>query len=271
MRWDPTTRSLTFSLPSWTDMVAGRYRRHALVLGVILLADILVSYVDRPLADTMRQMDPDLRRFFFAITDVGDSKYTLVPIALILPFLFAVRQAIALSSLRRMIGWISGALTFIFVAVAGSGILVNIIKMIVGRTRPIQDEQFGEYGFAPFTLDSHYHSFPSGHANTVFALAIALAFFVPRLRKILLALAALVAFSRVAITRHYLSDILAGGAFGIWTTYWLRGWFASRGWVFVKRQDSYQLAAPGQLLTTKVQEWWAALKTRRRSAKMPSE
>lgn len=261
IKWDPTTRSLTFSLPRWTELVAGRYRRQSMVVAFILLADILVSYVDRPLAETMRQMDPGLRSFFAAITDIGDSKYTLIPIALVLPFLFATLRAIEASSLHRIVGWLAGALTFIFVAVAGSGLLVNVIKMIVGRTRPVLDERYGEYGFAPFTLsDSAYHSFPSGHSNTVFALAIAVSFFLPRLRTPLLICAALVAFSRVATTRHYLSDIIAGGGLGIWTTYWLRGWFARRGWVFVQRQDGFRVAAPGQLLSTKMREWlWRKL------------
>lgn len=249
IKWDPTTRSLTFSLPHWTELLTGRYRRHTLVVAFILIVDILVSYVDRPLAEYMRQMDPHFLSFFSFITKFGDSKFTLIPIALILPFLLAIRQAIEATSLRRIIGWLTGALVFVFVAVAGSGILVNILKVIVGRTRPVLDEQYGAYGFSPFTYDSsYYHSFPSGHAATAFAIAIALSFFLPRLRIPLLIGAGLVAFSRVAITRHYLTDILCGGMLGIWTTYWLRAWFAEQGWVFIKRQGEYRVAAPGQIL-----------------------
>ncbi len=249
IKWDPTTRSLTFSLPHWTELLAGRYRRHTLIVAFILVADILVSYVDRPLADYMRQIDPRYFDFFYSITKFGDSRYTLIPIALILPFLLAIRQGIEATSLRRIIGWLTGALVFMFIAVASSGILVNIIKVVVGRTRPILDEQYGEYGFSPFTYDlSSYQSFPAAHSTTAFVLAIGLSFFLPRLRVLLLLGAGLVAFSLLATNRHYLTDVLCGGLLGLWIPYRLRAWFAEQGWVFIKRQGEYRVAAPGQIL-----------------------
>jgi hypothetical protein len=64
-----------------------------------------------------------------------------------------------------------------------------------------------------------YNSFPSGHATSVAAFVGTLCIFFrrPWVRAALIALAVLVAFSRVAMGVHWLSDILAGLTGG-WTT-----------------------------------------------------
>jgi undecaprenyl-diphosphatase len=58
------------------------------------------------------------------------------------------------------------------------------------------------------------NSFPSGHATTAFAAGVALAILAPRLRWPALALAAVVAYSRVYLGVHFWADILAGAALG---------------------------------------------------------
>ena len=57
-------------------------------------------------------------------------------------------------------------------------------------------------------------SFPSGHASTAFAAAVALSVLVPRWRVPALALAAVVAFSRVYLGVHFWLDVIAGALLG---------------------------------------------------------
>jgi undecaprenyl-diphosphatase len=57
-------------------------------------------------------------------------------------------------------------------------------------------------------------SFPSGHATTAFAAAVATAMLIPSLRWPALILAALVSFSRVYLGVHYPIDIIAGAVLG---------------------------------------------------------
>jgi YegS/Rv2252/BmrU family lipid kinase len=83
---------------------------------------------------------------------------------------------------------------------------VNGLKLVIGRRRP-----------APRRVLRHRprtSSFPSGHAASAFAFAVAVSREVPEAAPVLLPLAASVAYSRVYLGVHYPSDVLVGGALG---------------------------------------------------------
>jgi undecaprenyl-diphosphatase len=58
------------------------------------------------------------------------------------------------------------------------------------------------------------YSFPSGHSITAFAIAITIGMFYPELQPSLVAAALLIAFSRIVLGMHFLSDVLAGIVLG---------------------------------------------------------
>ena len=248
IRFDKPSRTLTIQLPSWRD------RRWWWAVVLFVIFDLTFTYVDRPVVLFMvGEVSQGVYDFFHTVSKFGDSKYYLVPLGLILPFILAARQALDDGSLRRVLSWLAQAVGFVFVAIAGSGILVNILKGIIGRMRPRLLIHEDMYGFAPFTFaNSAYNSMPSGHSDTAFVLATALGFFFPRLRLPLWGGAALVACSRVVITAHYPTDVIVGSIFGIFTTYWLRRWYSNKGWVFIRRHGQYSLSAPGILLGSKI-------------------
>ena len=96
-----------------------------------------------------------------------------------------------------------------FGAVAATGALVTVFKELFDRARP-PVSGVEAVGIIPASA-----SFPSGHAATAFAAAVAVGAFYPRLRRPLLGLAAVVALSRVYLGVHYASDVLAGTALGV--------------------------------------------------------
>lgn len=98
-------------------------------------------------------------------------------------------------------------------AVIGSGIMVQILKHLVGRARPRMTLPPWEH-IGP-SFDSDLHSFPSGHTATSFALAAVLASRFPRQAWIFYLIAGLVGVGRVVGGSHYPSDVLAGAILGL--------------------------------------------------------
>jgi membrane-associated phospholipid phosphatase len=174
---------------------------------LILFGHAFLNHLDRVVHDLMQDANPHLFLFFRALTEIGDSKWTLVPTGTLGLLLLAGRYGLSGHRLTAMTNWLASALLFIFTSVALSGIITNAIKVIVGRGRPKLLDQTGFTGFDPFTLDGSFHSFPSGHTNTAFALALAISFLIPRWRGGLLAVASVVGFSRVAVNAHFLTDV----------------------------------------------------------------
>ncbi len=100
-------------------------------------------------------------------------------------------------------------------AVAASGVLVQIIKHIIGRPRPKVMEAFG-FTLGPSIIPG-FDSFPSGHATSSFAFAYTLSTFFPWMRYLLYGYALLVSISRIYVGAHFPSDVFAGIILGTWT------------------------------------------------------
>jgi undecaprenyl-diphosphatase len=121
--------------------------------------------------------------------------------------LFAAVGAIRDLSCRRLLPLASGAA---LVAAGLAGLAVSLLKDAADRPRPpLADPAIHAVGTIPDST-----SFPSGHSATAFAAAVAVGLLCPRLRAPLLALALLVAVSRVYLGVHYWSDVLAGSVLG---------------------------------------------------------
>ena len=99
-------------------------------------------------------------------------------------------------------------------AILVNAVVTEGIKVVAGRTRPRDDNDFGGDEFAPFSGNL---SFPSGHTSAAFAFATSLGDAIDRPwpRAGLYALATGTAWARVALEAHWVSDVLAGAAVGI--------------------------------------------------------
>jgi hypothetical protein len=118
-------------------------------------------------------------------------------------------------------------------AAAFSGLLVTLMKMTTGRSRPYTDE--GTYKFNWFKTDEGHLSFPSGHSAVAFSISSVLA---NRINNTyasigLYILSSLTALSRVYDNQHWISDVFLGSAIGFFT-----GKFISKSSVTVKNSDS---------------------------------
>lgn len=137
-------------------------------------------------------------------TEFGEAIWWLVPAGVV----FAIAARRKQHNLAR---WAFAVIA----AVGSSGILVNLLKMAIGKSRPKLLFSDGRLDFTPFSYGHEVNGFPSGHATTCAAGATILAMAMPRFRVAFLAGGLALALTRVAIHAHYLSDVCAGFALGI--------------------------------------------------------
>jgi undecaprenyl-diphosphatase len=130
---------------------------------------------------------------------------------------------------RRVLPY--AAFSGILAAVVAAG-LTTVLKDLFERVRPT----LADPAIEALVATPSSPSFPSGHAATAFATAIAVGAFYPRLRWLLLGLAAVVGLSRIYLGVHYMLDVLAGTALGIgvglavvWGTRRLTAWLGRSG------------------------------------------
>lgn len=188
-----------------------------ILLSGAFLCAVSYAFWDIPLAFFCLYMNPAILAMADVVTQAGDSVWyyiVLVPAFVLLRF-------VAKNEL-----W-SSRILFVFLSLSVSGILSTGLKWFTGRHRPVNLIEDGQFGFTFFQLDFIYEStsFPSGHAVTAFALATAFAFIFPRWRAAAFVVAGLIAASRVLLTAHFLSDVIAGATVGSLCALGVKYWF----------------------------------------------
>lgn len=103
----------------------------------------------------------------------------------------------------------------IFCSVLCAGIVVKILKFVIGRARPVFYEALDMTGFFPMTHEWAFNSMPSGHTAVSFAGLVMIGMLVPRYRVVTWGVAIVVGFSRVAIGAHWPTDVILGAFIGM--------------------------------------------------------
>ena len=229
--------------PAHFARVASAWRRYlvhgAFAAVVVALAMILV---DQRAYQFASGLPPWLVDGFYAITDFGRSGWILVPTGGLIVIIWLLASPALDHMTRGVLAMLAVRIGFIFIAVGLPGLLVTIVKRWIGRVRPSAQ---GPFAYEPFSWRPEYASLPSGHTTTAFAALIAVGANFPRARPFLWGYALLIAASRIAVTAHYSSDVIAGAAVGTFGALWVRDWFARRRLGFIVGTDGAVHALPG--------------------------
>jgi undecaprenyl-diphosphatase len=215
------------------------------IAGAIFVAIILLVMwlIDAPVARGATQLPHWYRWFNEEITDFGKSGWVLWPIGLLFLALAALPSATTRISQTVMAALIV-RVGFVFLAVALPGLFVTTVKRVIGRARPMVNGGPHPFDFEPFSVAA-YASMPSGHATTAFSILVALGSLWPRGRTVLWIYAIAIAASRVVVSAHYLSDIMAGAVVGTVGALLVRRWFALRRLGFSLTPDGRVHQLPG--------------------------
>jgi membrane-associated phospholipid phosphatase len=190
-------------------MLTERRRRQITLLSAALLFCVVsFFFFDKTLTLYLDQFNRGFwRNFWKTMTRAGQSEWYLVT------------GIILYAGFRKQNRQLSRAGLFLFSTVAVSGLVADILKLILGRARPKLFLQQNIYGFDFFQghFEHAWTSFPSGHSATAMSVAMTLSLLLPRFRLVFMAGAILVVASRVILCQHYLSDVIAGSMLGFIT------------------------------------------------------
>jgi undecaprenyl-diphosphatase len=217
-----------------------------LVLTAVGAALIVLSMLlfDVPAIQWGRRQPDFVILFFQFITDFGKSGWFLWPLGFLL-----IALALAPANLPRpvqaMLASVLVRAGFLFIAIGLPSLIVTIVKRIIGRGRPFVGGSANAFVYQPFNEHAAYASMPSGHATTAFAVAIAAGAMWPRARPVLWIYAFAICLSRVVITAHHPSDVIAGALVGGIGALLVRNYFAARRIGFGVNGEGAVHAFPG--------------------------
>jgi membrane-associated phospholipid phosphatase len=230
----PRPTSVQF-VPAWRRL---RIQGAAVVVAVVL--SMLI--VDAPAYEFASALPPWLVDVAYQVTDFGLSGWILVPVGVPIAVIALLASPALDHMSRAVLAMAVTRLGYMFIAVGLPGLVVTVVKRWIGRVRP---SPYGPFAYEPFAWRPEYASFPSGHATTAFAALAAIGFIFPRARPLLWIYALLIAASRVMVSMHYPSDVIAGAAVGACGAMWVRDWFARRRLGFFVGSDGLAHAMAG--------------------------
>lgn len=184
-------------------------------VGIVLC----MFYVDNPLAYDLMALDLDHRFPFLQwVTELGLGSLYLIPLPLLaLYFRYGHRN-----HLYEVRTW------FLWGCALIPSALCLVLKILLGRARPELLFNAHLYGFYGLQLKALYWSFPSGHTSTVMGFVFGLCVLFPRYSLAFMVPGLIVVSSRVFLTHHYLSDVLAASYFSLLEVALLHWWLKQR-------------------------------------------
>ena len=196
----------------------------AVITLVLVFAGIF--WFDKPLYLFMRNFDAPVWRLFDLLFD---AKIWLVVSAVVLLF-FYIKKSLKVSPKIKnennkfsLAVFIKDAFLkvhnsyafYVFCSVLAASVVGKILKILIGRARPIFYEALDMTGFFPLSTEWAFNSMPSGHTFASFAGLVMIGLLAPKVKWFTWTLAIIIGASRVFYGAHWPTDVIMGAFIGM--------------------------------------------------------
>ena len=162
-----------------------KFKIELLILTVLLINIFISNSIDINLYNFFNNISKPFQKiylynFFNQITLLGDSSWCFVLSFFIIILCFFIKKTYYYNNKKNIIEAFNGFGIYLLLSLAVVGLITQTIKHIIGRTRPNHVLLDGSFEFNFITFNSEFHSFPSGHASTIFVVALVSSLFLPK-------------------------------------------------------------------------------------------
>ena len=196
----------------------------AVITLVLVFAGIF--WFDKPLYLFMRNFDTPVWRLFDLLFD---AKMWLVVSAVVLLFFYIKKSLKVRPKIKNennkfsLAVFIKDALYkvhnsyafYVFCSVLAASVVGKILKILIGRARPIFYEALDMTGFFPLSTEWAFNSMPSGHTFASFAGLVMIGLLAPKVKWFTWTLAIIIGASRVFYGAHWPTDVIMGAFIGM--------------------------------------------------------
>lgn len=186
------------------------------VAGIMGLDKVLYGLIHKPDCNVWTITSGFLCSFAIIVGKIFSTKMWVFGTAIAV-FLFYIYKAITNENdFRFAFVKIKNSYVFyVFVSVVCAVMTTGILKVLIGRSRPVLFDALGQTYFEPWVFDTIFNSMPSGHSATAFAGLVMIGLLYPRIKWLVWLLAITVGLSRIYVGAHWPSDIVFGAFIGI--------------------------------------------------------
>ncbi len=200
---------------------------------IFLIIIILFNFFDIYLFKLTRSFPAILFSFFNnfvdPLSDILDPLNLIILCSLILLFNVNIRVIIkndkkfeiirsktnfSFEKTNALFTYISLVCKHFIISLATAGILCNVLKYIIGVSRPKYFFLEGYERLNFFNIEHKVNSFPSGHTQAAFTLAILIIIYSRRYFIFIIIIAVLMGLSRIFMSMHFPSDLVSGAYIG---------------------------------------------------------
>ena len=212
-----------------------RFQNLSVVTIWLALVLFMVLFIDRPVIAVIASAPAFVETLGHVLEPFGNSIFPIVGGCGAMVLCLGVGLSFARGPMRRVFWSLSQLAAMASLSALWVGLMVRILKALLGRPRPTKWLEEGLYNWLPAQFQHLHVSMPSGHTATVFAMAFIVSVFLPKYRVVIIAFAALVGMGRVMTLHHWPSDVIIGAVLGWFFARGAASLFVGSDRVFVKR------------------------------------